>query len=141
MKQLLTLTILTILISLGLTSLTLSPAYAANEDLKNTTFNVKDLLQAEGQEQSYFEEQYFDDEEAYSPIEIIIVRVIEFATRIIGSLALILIIISGFIYMFSQGDQQNLDKAKDIAVYAVIGLLVTFLSFIVTLAVQSLFLL
>lgn len=42
-------------------------------------------------------------------------------------------------FMFSQGNEQNLSNAKDVIKYAIIGLIVTFASYIAVLFVQSLF--
>ncbi|MFA6917361.1 MAG: pilin [Candidatus Gracilibacteria bacterium] len=95
------------------------------------TFNVKDYLKLEGADQVYFQEG--------SPIVALITRVIEFATYIIGSIAVILVIIAGFMFMVSQGNQQKLDEAKEIFKYAVIGLIIVFLSYIITIFAQSIF--
>jgi hypothetical protein len=43
---------------------------------------------------------------------------------IIGGLAFLIIVISGFRYILSSGDPGNMGKAKDGIIYALIGLLV-----------------
>ncbi len=115
-------------------------AYAANTDtqpetLEEHTFNVTENLSLGEEDQSL---GYFSDT-SHSPIVNFALMVLDFATKIIGSLAMILLIIAGFVYMFSQGNQQTLDKAKDILKYAIIGLIVTFLSYVAILFVQSIF--
>lgn len=113
-----------------------SPAFAidpAIKELKELQFDVGKYLKLdEGQEQKYFGE-------GKNPIVEFILRTINFALTIIGSIAIIILIISGFMMMFSQGNQQKLDEAKDIFKYAIIGLVVTFLSYIIVIFVQSIF--
>ncbi|PIR54985.1 hypothetical protein COU74_04595 [Candidatus Peregrinibacteria bacterium CG10_big_fil_rev_8_21_14_0_10_36_19] len=131
------------LISLGLTILVLIAAHgfetaiASAETLKNTTFDVSEILKLEGQDQP---QEYFQpNSEGNSPIVSLILRIIEFATRIIGSIAVLLLIVSGFRMILSGGDQQKLDDAKENLKFAIIGLVVTFTSFVLVLFVQGLF--
>lgn len=105
----------------------------------NLKFNVKQLLSTPGNDPTGKDGQkmsYFDSD---SPIVAFLTKVIEFATYIIGSIALILFIAAGFMFMVSQGNQQKLDEAKDIFKYAIIGLIVVFLSYIITIFIQSIF--
>ncbi|MFA7685388.1 MAG: pilin [Candidatus Gracilibacteria bacterium] len=80
---------------------------------------------------------YFTD--GGSPIVNLIKRVIEYASYIIGSIAVILIMVAGFMFMASQGNQQKLDEAKEIFKYAAIGLVIVFMSYIITIFIQSIF--
>lgn len=111
--------------------------------LYETYFPVNKYLTLPGGEQplQYFEGKANegDPEGKYSPIVAFIIRIINFATRIIGSIAIILLIITGFMFMFAQGNQQQLDEAKDMLKYTIIGLIVTFLSYIIVIFVQSIF--
>lgn len=134
MKRLITTMILSLILSIGLGLST--AVYAANEELTETTFSVKDILRLPGEGDQ--PTGYFNDEEN-SPIVSFILRVIEFATKIIGSIAIILFIIAGFMMMVAQGNQQKLDEAKDIFLYAAIGLIVAFLSYVIVIFIQSLF--
>lgn len=114
-----------------------APVFAATDpaitELKELKFNVGKYLKLdEGQEQKYFDK-------GKNPIVDFILRVINFALTIIGSIAIIILIISGFMMMFSQGNQQKLDDAKAIFKYAIIGLIVTFLAYIIVIFVQSIF--
>jgi len=112
------------------------PAFATDpaiKELKELQFDVGEYLKLdEGQEQEYFGE-------GKNPIVDFILRVINFALTVIGSIAIIILIISGFMMMFSQGNQQKLDEAKDVFKYAIIGLVVTFLAYIIVIFVQSIF--
>lgn len=56
----------------------------------------------------------------------------------LGIVAVIAIIIGGFVYVTSNGDAAKIKKAKDIILYAVIGLVVALLAFaIVNFVIQS----
>ena len=107
-----------------------------NDSLKNMKFNVTEVLSLDNTTQEQ-PNTLFQDENP--PIIALVLRVIEFATRIIGSISIIIFIAGGFMFMFSQGDEQKLTNAKDTLKYAAIGLVITFLSFIIVLFVQSLF--
>lgn len=102
--------------------------------LKDMQFNVSKNLKVDGQEKKYFKPG-----STYPPIIAFIITVLEFATQIIGSLAVLIMIIGGFMFMTAQGDQTQIDKAKDVIKYAIIGLVVTFLSYIIVIFLQSLF--
>ena|SRR3989338_700218 len=110
-------------------------AYAENQPLTDATFPVDKILTLDNEQQ---EKKYFSDTQN-SPIVSFILEIINTATIIIGTIAVILIIIGGFMFMFSQGNQQKLDEAKEVIKFAVIGLLVTFLSYVIVIFVQSLF--
>ncbi len=114
-----------------------SPAFAGTDpaikELKELQFDVGKYLKLdEGHEQKYFGE-------GKNPIVDFILSTINFALTIIGSIAIIILIVSGFMMMLSQGHQQKLDEAKDVFKYAIIGLIVTFLSYIIVIFVQSIF--
>lgn len=47
---------------------------------------------------------------------------------IIGSIAVIMIIFSGFLYLTSMGDPSNVKKAKDTLLYSIVGLVVALLA-------------
>ena len=54
-------------------------------------------------------------------------------------MAIILFIAAGFMMMVSKGNQQQIDSAKDMFKYAIVGLLVTFVSYLLITAIQSFF--
>lgn len=112
------------------------PFVPNNDSLKDLKFNVGDVLSLDSGDQ---EKAYFNKENKNPPIIELILSVIEFATKVIGSVAIIILIIGGFMFMFSQGNEQNLSNAKDVIKYAIIGLIATFASYIAVLFVQSLF--
>ena len=54
-----------------------------------------------------------------------ITNLISAVFAIIGALALLTIVISGFNYIFSQGDPEKVARAKNTIIYAAIGLVVS----------------
>lgn len=140
MKKLISTIIIAVTLSLSLGSLPIT--YAANDqyDITKGTFNVDQVLKLPGDEQP---QKYFNKEEnqknKQAPIEAFAVSVINFALAIMGSIAIILFIISGFMMMTAQGDSTKIDEAKDIIKYAIFGLIGAFFSYIIVLFVQSLF--
>ena len=144
MKKILILTITAIILNSFMlsTSFANGNAETKEQDLTNTTFNVGTYLDTtEKKDQNYFKEYNGQScIRAIGPISCFILSAIDYATRIIGSIAVLLLIISGFMLMLAQGNQQKLDEAKDITKYAIIGLVITFLSYIITIFIQGLFL-
>ena len=131
MTKKITITILGIFFALALLP---SMALAGNDTLTEATFNVGEYLNLDEGEQ---DQEYFDDQEG--PIIGFILRILNYATGIMGSIGVILMIIAGFRFMAAQGNQQNVDEAKDMVKYAVIGLVVAFSSYVVVIFVQSVF--
>lgn len=135
MKKL-ALLILSVFVANTLLLTTALPAYAANTTLKETTFSVSDILSTDDKKPEYFEKAT----DANPPIILFIIRVIDFATKIIGSIAVIIMIFAGFKFMTAQGNDQRITEAKEVFKYAVIGLLVTFLSYVIITSIQAIFL-
>lgn len=104
--------------------------------LKEFTFSIGKNLKLPGSQQSL---SYFNDTNQYPPIVEFILTILNFATSIMGTLAVIIMILAGFVMLLSQGDQTRIDRAKDMFKYAIIGLIVAFLSYIIVISVQSLF--
>lgn len=106
-------------------------------NLTEGTFNVQTNLNLDNGDQA---KKYFSkDPNAPSPIVALVLTFINFAITIMGSIAVILLIVAGFMFMTAQGNSQKLDEAKDIIKYAAIGLLVALLSYVITIFVQSIF--
>ena len=56
---------------------------------------------------------------------------------IFGITAVLIIVIAGFQYILSQGDSQKVARAKDTIIYAVVGLIITMISYsIVTFVID-----
>lgn len=69
----------------------------------------------------------------------IITAVINTLLFIIGAISVIMLIVGGFRYTTSGGDQNNVKAAKDTILYAIIGLVVAFLAFAVVNWVVGIF--
>lgn len=80
--------------------------------------------------------KYLGDEE---PLVKVILDTIDKAILIIGSVAILAIVIGGVFMIISSGNDTLLQRGKTIFLYAIIGLLVAFTSYIITSFVQSLF--
>lgn len=107
----------------------------SGDSLSNATFNVGDTLKLDNGNQKL---EYFSDKQ-YPPIISFILKTLNYATAIIGSLAMILLIIAGFRFMVAGGVQQKIDEAKDMIKFVLIGLVLTFLSYTITIFLQSVF--
>lgn len=62
-------------------------------------------------------------------IPLLLGKVINASLGIVGSLALVMFIYGGFIWMLAAGNDQKVQKGKDIILWAVIGLIVIFSSY------------
>ena len=71
-------------------------------------------------------------------IPVIITLIINAALVFSGLTALVLIIYSGIKYITSKGDQAAIDGAKKTLTYAIIGLIVIFLSFFLVQLISTL---
>ena len=71
-------------------------------------------------------------------IPVVINNVINAALVFSGVIALVLIIYSGIKYITSRGDQTAIESAKKTLTYAIIGLIVIFLSFFIVNLISTL---
>jgi len=99
-------------------------------DLQDHQFDLN-LLSTKDENKSYLKEK--------NPIISFILKTIVFLTKIIGTLAMLILIIGGFQLMVSQGDETGLENGKNTIKYAIIGLVITFLSYIIVTSIQSVF--
>lgn len=95
------------------------------------SFNVGDYLAAEG--------QTVNKATVQGGFGAVIVKIINQLSYVIGSFALLALIVGGFTYLTSAGQERLITKAKDIVKYAIIGLIVALSAFYITLYVQSIF--
>ncbi|MBT5016161.1 hypothetical protein HOM98_01605 [Candidatus Peregrinibacteria bacterium] len=73
------------------------------------------------------------------PITAFILDIVNFVTRIVGAIAMILIIAGGLMMIVSQGEEHLLQKGKDVLTSAIFGLVIAMFSYIIVRFVQSLF--
>jgi fumarate reductase subunit D len=64
-------------------------------------------------------------------------KVLTFVTSLIGGLALLMIIVSGIMYMTSGGDSGKADKAKEWLTASIIGLVIALLAYVIVIVVAK----
>jgi len=64
-----------------------------------------------------------------------VLRYVNYALTFVGLIAVIVFIYAGFLYLTSAGDAKKADEAKKAMTYAVIGILVILLSYVIVKAV------
>ena len=68
-----------------------------------------------------------------------LIKTIDLFVKIIGAIALVVFILGALLTILSEGKEYRLEKGKSAMVYAVIGLVITFMAFIIVSFVQSIF--
>ncbi len=74
---------------------------------------------------------------AVSTPQILIGRIITAVMGIVGSIALLMFVYGGLIWMTSSGNQEKVKKGRDIVLWSAIGLIVIFMSYALTRFVLS----
>ncbi len=67
-----------------------------------------------------------------SDVPTLIGRVINYVLGIVGSLALVMFIYGGIVWMTAAGNEKSIEKGKSILMWAALGLAVIFLSYALT---------
>ncbi|MBN1494461.1 hypothetical protein JW911_01840 [Candidatus Peregrinibacteria bacterium] len=80
-----------------------------------------------------------DDAKQKGAVGEFIIKLIKLLTTTIGSLALLVIIIGGMTLMISHGNQNLQTKGKEMIKFAILGLIIAFMSLIIVTFVESLF--
>ena len=115
-------------------------AYANNSNKNNnlgtTTFDLKENFKLSKDANNKETPEYLTT----NPIKsFIFTRVIEPAIKLMGTIAVIVIIIGGFVLITAQGESDKIDKGKDILKYAIIGLVIALFSYVIVISTQSIF--
>lgn len=97
----------------------------------NQQFKVTDYLKAQDQGSFYLTSK--------APIASFIIQIINFLVLTIGSVCFLVILIGGFMYLISHGNETMINKAKEAITYAVIGLVVALSAYFIVAFVQSIF--
>lgn len=107
---------------------------------KEGVFRVSEVLKID-EGQSYLEKSgsTTDSTSLKKGLVYLVISFIELLTKIIGSFALLMVIIGGLILMISSGNSQLQQKGKRIILYAILGLVIAFLSLVIVTTIQSLF--
>lgn len=93
---------------------------------RSQTFSITDKLTV-GDESSL---RLIDTPNAQEPDQNILYRVIRLLAQTLGTFAVLMFIIAGVLMITSEGDQNRLQRGKNIFFYTIIGLLVAFCSYI-----------
>jgi uncharacterized membrane protein len=72
---------------------------------------------------------------ATRPPQSLLVSVINWTLSVIAGISVLTIVIAGIIYITSAGDQNRVDVAKKMLTYAVIGLIVALLGYVIVFSV------
>lgn len=107
-----------------------------NASTEIQTFDVGENLQLSNQRSGLAERA--NETGASIPVQFIL-DLIDILALIIGSFSMLVIVVSGIMMITAAGNSETIDKAKSGLLYAIIGLVITFSSYIVTTFVQSLF--
>lgn len=104
------------------------------------TFSVGDCLTTEGQNSLVPKK---DSPEAKSATSVgithVFIKAADLLSKVIASIALVIFMVGALLTIASEGKEDRLEKGKTAMLYAVIGLLVSFMAFILVSFVQSIF--
>jgi fumarate reductase subunit D len=67
--------------------------------------------------------------------DLLVRNAIDFVTKIIASLAVLMIVVSGILYITSGGDQQRTEMAKKWLIFSIVGLVVALLAYVIVIFV------
>jgi hypothetical protein len=68
----------------------------------------------------------------------LVTRVMNWMLGILGVLAVVFFVVSGIFYITANGDQEQIDKAKNIMLYAIVGLVIALVGLIIVNAAAGL---
>ena len=141
LKKIIATTIITTLSIIFCSTLIINTGFAADSDndLETAKFNLTKHLQND--KDGTIPEYLNIKKNNKKPLQtFIFTRLIEPAIKIMGTIAVLLVIIGGFTMVTAQGESDQIDKGKDILKYAIIGLVIALFSYIIVISVQSIFL-
>lgn len=107
-------TTLAIMATAAVSALSSPKVLAAESQITNVQTSVNNLASNTG---------------AATNLDAQIASIINILIGVIGVAAVIMLIIGGFRYVFSQGDEKSTKGAKDTILYAIIGIVVALLAF------------
>lgn len=111
----------------GASNFDVSEIFSVQDQSGKNTFDLTNQLITEGQE-------------AGSPVAAILLRAINILSLLLGTFAVIMFIISGYMFSTADGDESRLDRAKAMITQTILGTVVGFGAyFIVTLVTSFLF--
>lgn len=106
-----------------------------------SSFNVFDILSPDEESEKKTLDAVLQDaaDKGTSPAGAIILKAINILMLLIGTFAFVLIIIGGFMFVTSNGDEPSIDRAKALLTQSVIGLVIAFFSYLIVYFIQSFF--
>lgn len=127
--------LLTFLVGMPIVFATLPLTSLAQQSSATNTgsFNVNKYLKADGQENSYL------DPNKKSPVASVIIQAINLLVLTIGSVSFLAVVIGGFTYLVSHGNENLVNKAKEIITYAIIGLVIALSAYFIVAFFQNIF--
>ncbi|MFA5843040.1 MAG: hypothetical protein WC882_05250 [Candidatus Gracilibacteria bacterium] len=121
-------------------SVTFAQTITIPSNLNNTeSFDVGDILNVNDEQGTAIQGQEYLSEDSKTPLLSFILDTINFITRIIGVIAMGLIVIGGIRMIVSQGSEDQLQKGKALLETAIVGLVISMFSYIIVRFVQSIF--
>lgn len=85
------------------------------------------------------QDQAYLDSDVKFPVVAFILQIIDITVKIAGTIAIIMLILTGFVMLLSQGNQNAIEKAKQMFLHEIIGVAAIFLSYVIITLVQSIF--
>lgn len=136
---------LTLLVILAAFGLSQSPLALADNGY--SSFDVSEILdfdsddaEAGGNSTDLFENIIEDAEENNTSIVgAIILRAINLLSLLVGTFTFVTILISGFLLITADGDENKIDRAKGIILQSILGAVLAFLAYFITVFIQSFF--
>lgn len=112
------------------------------QDSSDFALKVDCILKTSDQNLSFFtygEGEATVENGGNSPIEKVVIKVIDTLIKVIGSVAMLLIVIAGIMMITSPGNENQRSKATEILTSSIIALVIAFSSYIIVNAVVGLF--
>jgi len=107
-----------------------------------SSFNVFDILSVDDEDngEHLTETLVAEAEEAgTSAVGALILRAINILSLLVGTFAFVMIIIGGFMWSTSGGNETQIDKGKAILTQAIVGLFIAFLAYFIVTFILSFF--
>ena len=91
---------------------------------------IYDILEAVPSEEKIVDPTAKDYVNTATPVEDIIMNVLNFLLSIVGVISIIMMVVGGIMYLFSGGSENKIETGKKIVVFSIIGLTVALASLI-----------
>ena len=143
---------LMLVLSIGILSTPVAPLAFADDEVEIETkikdsanFDIFEILSVDGETDEdpseHLSQDILDAAEAenISPAAALILRVINILILLIGTFAFVMIVIGGFLYSTSAGDESQRDRGTAILTQSALGLVIAFGSYFIVTFIQSFF--